>query len=142
MPGRPRKVPSYCLHKASGQAYVTLNSREHYLGKYGSQESHEKYARLIAEHCPYAQSALVTPPSAATIDELVLRFWTERVVTYYVRDGEPTERQFHIRLALRPLCDLYGSIPAAEFSPRKLKAVRDKIIRDARSKARNSTATT
>ena len=42
------KIPSYRLHKASGQAVVWLG-RDVYLGKHGSQESREKYHRLISE---------------------------------------------------------------------------------------------
>ena len=30
-----KKVPSYRVHKASGQAVVTLGGKDHYLGKYG-----------------------------------------------------------------------------------------------------------
>ncbi len=36
MPRLKNKLPSYCLHKASGQAVVWFGGREHYLGKYGS----------------------------------------------------------------------------------------------------------
>ena len=31
--------PSYRLHKPSGQAVVTLNGRDYYLGKHGTAES-------------------------------------------------------------------------------------------------------
>ena len=33
MPRLKNKPPSYCLHKASGQAVVWLDGRSHYLGK-------------------------------------------------------------------------------------------------------------
>ena len=36
MPKLKRKLPSYRLHKASGQAVVTLSGRDDYLGPYGS----------------------------------------------------------------------------------------------------------
>ena len=49
MPRKPGKVPSYCRHKHSGQAVVRINGRDHYLGEYGSSDSHERYQRLIAE---------------------------------------------------------------------------------------------
>ncbi|WP_417847301.1 hypothetical protein [Thalassoglobus sp.] len=38
MPRKP-KVPSYCLHKASGQAVVRINGRDHYLGLYGTDSA-------------------------------------------------------------------------------------------------------
>ncbi len=44
-----KKIPSYRLHKASGQAVVWINGRDLYLGKHGSRESREAYDRLIAQ---------------------------------------------------------------------------------------------
>ena len=46
---RPPRQPSYRLHKARNCAVVTINGKNHYLGPYDSPESHEKYARLIAD---------------------------------------------------------------------------------------------
>ena len=43
------RPPSYRLHKQSGQAIVTLNGRDHLLGRHGTPESKDKYNRLIAE---------------------------------------------------------------------------------------------
>jgi hypothetical protein len=40
----------------------------------------------------------------------------------------PTDELKNVRVALRPLRALYGMLPAAEFSPLKLKAVRQKLI--------------
>ncbi len=42
------RPPSYRLHKASGRAIVTIRGRDHYLGKYGSPESHQKYQQSVA----------------------------------------------------------------------------------------------
>ncbi len=38
-----RRIPRYCRHKGTGQAYVTIDGRERYLGPYGSPESREEY---------------------------------------------------------------------------------------------------
>ena len=43
------RVPKYCLDKASGSAVVRLAGADHYLGTYGSEQSHEAYNRLIAQ---------------------------------------------------------------------------------------------
>jgi hypothetical protein len=43
------RLPSYRLHKGSGQAFVQVQGRRHYLGKHGAAESHERYDRAIAE---------------------------------------------------------------------------------------------
>ena len=45
----PNRPPKYRHHKARNCAVVTINGRNHYLGPFGSPESHEKYACLIAE---------------------------------------------------------------------------------------------
>ena len=54
MPRRHSPVPTYRLHKQSGQAIVTIRTsngrrRDVLLGKYGSPESKADYARVIAE---------------------------------------------------------------------------------------------
>lgn len=43
------QTPKYRLHRASGQAVVTLDARDFYLGEYRSAESRAAYDRLIAE---------------------------------------------------------------------------------------------
>jgi hypothetical protein len=58
MTGRPRKIPSYGRHKASGQATVCINGHDVYLVKYGTPESYEKYNRLIAEYFPKGPNSL------------------------------------------------------------------------------------
>jgi hypothetical protein len=48
----PRLVDAllkYRKHKASGQAVVTLNGRDSYLGPHGNNASNALYERLIAE---------------------------------------------------------------------------------------------
>jgi hypothetical protein len=68
----PRKssVPSYRLHKASGQARTIVNGRHVYLGKYGSPESRQQYARILAEAALPAVARRVkkTPVASKLID--------------------------------------------------------------------------
>ena len=54
--------------------------------------------------------------------------YLEHVDSYYRKDGKPTSEADSIRIALRPLIKLYGSMRAREFSPLKLKAVREAMI--------------
>ena len=54
----PRQsMPSYRLHKPSGQARTIINGRHIYLGKFNSPDSRQKYARLLAETAQPAESA-------------------------------------------------------------------------------------
>ena len=42
-------VPKYRHHKGSGQAFVQVKGKRHYLGRYGTPDSKERYARFVAE---------------------------------------------------------------------------------------------
>lgn len=124
------RVPSYRLHKQSGQAIVTLNSpggvrQDVPLGAYGTPASHCKYQRVIAE---WNQRGRVPAPPVAgagniNVAELILRFWEGHVISYYRHpDGTATSEQENYRQALRPLRSLYGNIPANDFDAPKLEA--------------------
>lgn len=125
-----RRVPKYCFHAPSGQAYVRTSGRTIYLGKYDSSESQEAYGRLIAElatsqaqmvdnTATYANDLTVVELSAA-----YLRYARE----YYRKDGKPSPWLKHIRLTLRRLCEPYGTTLAVEFGPLKFKAFRQTLI--------------
>ncbi|MCX5660269.1 MAG: tyrosine-type recombinase/integrase [Planctomycetota bacterium] len=123
----PRKIPSYRLHKRSGQAVVTLGGRDFYLGTHGSPESRRHYDRAIAEWM-IGGRALPVAPADLTIAELLARFWQHVETFYRHADGSPTSEVKNFRRALRPLRHLYDDDRAAEFTPRKLKAVRHRMI--------------
>lgn len=129
---RKQTHPSYLLHKPSGQARIRIDGRDIYLGKYDSPESRAAYDRLVNE---WKQSGRVIGPNdvpiGATIDELILAYHNF-ASTYYVKNGEPTSTQQHIRDAVKPLHRLYGGQPADSFGPLRLKALRQQMIDDDR----------
>ncbi|HEY1189475.1 MAG TPA: hypothetical protein VGE74_17615 [Gemmata sp.] len=43
-------------------------------------------------------------------------------------DGKPTHEIVELRLSVRPVRELYGHIPAREFGPKALTAVRQQMI--------------
>ena len=47
MPKLSTAVPKYRKHRASKQAVVTINGRDHYLGPHGTKASRLKYDRLV-----------------------------------------------------------------------------------------------
>jgi integrase len=114
------RTPSYRLHKPTGQAVVTLNGRDIYLGKHGTLESRAAYDRTIAEWL--AQGRSYRGADGRTINEVVAAYLS--YVDGYYTSAEPA----CIRLSLRPLRALYGSTPASEFGPLKLKIVRQAFI--------------
>ena len=132
MPRKSGHVPSYRLHKPSGQARVIVNGQHIYLGRYGSSESREKYARIIAESTVAQENGIdATRPQDAlhqfSVEELILSYW-HFAEGYYCRNGQPTQELGAIRDALRPLRKLYGNTPAAEFGPKALRTVRQQMV--------------
>ncbi len=49
MPRPVNLFPTYRKHRATGQAVVTIASRDHYLGPHGAKASKAEYDRLISE---------------------------------------------------------------------------------------------
>ena len=134
MPKLIYRLPKYSLHKPSGQAKVRHNGRTIYLGKYGSQESKDRYAKFISslpkpeEPDPSgARLADPIPGASLLVGEIVLRFFTH-AKTYYVKGGTPTGEHVTIRCCLRPLVKRFGELPASEFGPKRLKLVREDMI--------------
>lgn len=127
-----KKVPSYCLHKASGRAVVKLNGRDHYLGPFGSDESHEAYQRLIAAWRVNAQQAalLAQDPKFPLSVAQVVNSYREFVEEYYQINGKQTSEVNNVKYAMRPLLALYSRTPARDFGPLALQAVRKKIMED------------
>src|SRR2546430_744250 len=79
-------VPSYRLHKPSGQAILTLEGRDIYLGTHDTPESREKYNRLIADWLANGRR-LPTPTSETTVAEVLAGYW-RHAETYYKREDD------------------------------------------------------
>lgn len=134
MPHLKNVPPSYCLHQASGQAYVWLNGREHYLGRYGSPESQAAYQRIVAE---WLLTRTAPVPRAAAQAELfradlrvneLLVAYLEFAEGYYVKNGRPTGELVNMKDAMKPVQALYDTLPVAQFGPLCLRAVRERMI--------------
>src|SRR5262245_48928564 len=71
------RPPSYRLHRPSGQAVVTLDNRDHYLGPHGSTASRREYDRLVGQWMVNAPTLVKrgAAPSSLTITELIARYW-------------------------------------------------------------------
>jgi hypothetical protein len=141
MSNRPPKVPSYRLHKGSGQALVQVNGRRLYLGRHGSPESLERYHRVVAEWlasglppqaAPCATREATAPPlpdgtPPLSVAELVEAYWGH-AKAYYTKHGRPTGETDNIRNALKFLLRLHAHSAAAGFGPRALLLVRQAMI--------------
>lgn len=126
---KPRRIPKYRLNSTTGRACVELNGHVHWLGAYGSEESREKYDRLIAEWLANGRQVPDRKPAAdLLILELVDRFWTHAQAFYLNGDGSPSGEADNYKLALKPLKSLYARTSAKDFGSLSLAAVQQKMI--------------
>ena len=125
MPRSKNPQPSYLNHKPTGQAYCRIpdgngGRKTLYLGAYNSPESLEAYRKLIAELKVSVSEVVVPelkPAGGASVNEVMLAFWKHAEQHYRHPDGTPTSEVWCLRLAIKPLRELYGHTPAREFGP-------------------------
>jgi integrase len=134
---RSLRTPSLRRHKPSSLGVVTLNGKDHYLGHWPATSKSPPeavrlaYDTLIAEWLAAGrrlQPVQEEQPQGISVNELLLAFWQHAQRHYRHEDGAPTNELVNLRYSFRPLKELYGTLPAAELSPLKLKAVRQRLI--------------
>lgn len=130
------RLPSYRHHKPSGQAFIELGGKRHYLGKHGSPESRQRYESALADWLANGRNRGVAhPPTSAhsapslTIAQMCSAF-DDYAQTYYRKpDGSLTTEPANVKAACVPLRELFGTSDAAAFTPKSFKAMRDAMIR-------------
>ena len=83
------RVPRYGKHRASGQAVVSLNGRDHYLGRHGTPKGKDAYDKLIREWLAGGRRALKI--DRLTVARLILANWN--AVGKSVRGGRRDRKQ-------------------------------------------------
>lgn len=131
---KPPRVPSYCQHRASGQAYVKVNGRVTYLGVYGSDSSRTAYAAAVSDVLagrPVSgpQRADIGIAQGLTVREVCDRYsWFAE--GYYRKNGQPTTELGIVAIACRRASDQVGDLPAESFGPLALKSFRDRLVEE------------
>lgn len=129
------RVPKYCHHKPTDQAYIFINGKRFYLGKYGSEDSHKKFDQILSEWIAQGRQLAETPDrplgssTQKTVAEIAAAYWSHAQGYYRKPDGRQTSEIWSIKQMLKVVKRLYGKLPAEEFSPLKLKAVQEHMIR-------------
>lgn len=133
---RPRNpIPTYRLHKQSGQAIVTINvngvRKDMLLGVYNSPESRTEYRRVLDDLEAGRFSVTSVPaPTDLTVNELCARFWKH--AQGYYRPG-PHEKEaselVDFRYAIREFRGYAGDVLAREFGPLAYKALRERMVK-------------
>lgn len=122
MPAADSHIPKYRHYKPKNLAVVRIDGHDHYLGRYDSPESHEKYHRLLAERFAHGRvmsdAAKDSGPTVGEISvaELILHY-ERHSEQYYVKNGRVTNQVRMIRLALRVASVLYGFTRVADLGP-------------------------
>ncbi len=120
------KVPKYSRHPKTGQAYVTVHQKRHYLGKYGTAESEERYRRFIQELVASPAKAVAiekAPGSSIEIVELCGAYWLH-AEQYYASSPGSLDR---IKVALRSLRKTHSTTPVGEFGSLALEAIQHNL---------------
>lgn len=120
-------VPRLRRHKARGLAVVRLGGRDFYCGRWGTPAARREYERVVGEWLAAGRRTSAPDAPAITVVEVLAAFM-RHAGKHYVKRGEPTSEIGCLRAALRPVRELYGRTPAAEFGPLCLKAIRERWI--------------
>ncbi len=123
---RTTKPPAYRLYKRTGQAVVTLNGQDHYLGLHGTAMSRMAYDVLVGEWLANGRR-MPAQETSVSVTELAAAYW-RFAQGYYRKNGKHTPELDKIRVVLRLVKHLYGRTPTAEFGPLRIKTVRQHLI--------------
>lgn len=136
-----RRLPKLGLHRATGQARITLSGVTHYLGKAGSVEAHARYAELVNQWIandrrPLRQTVTVVQ-ATITIRSLFEQFLAHADASgRYWKQGEPTRH----RSMFVWICDSFATalknLPVARLSESSLVAWRD-VLEQNRKRTRS-----
>jgi hypothetical protein len=119
-----KRVPSYRLHKPSGQAVVTLGGKDFYPGRWNSEASVQEYNRLSGKWMANGRRLVTPEPTPErTIVELLAAYLTH-ANGYCVKDGKRTGEVGLIKLSQRLVRQSYeprwprtsASSPSRRFS--------------------------
>lgn len=133
-------APKLCRNP-DGRAYATIpgsGRRRVYFGQHGTPEAESAYRRWLGQILRSEEQVAPIPVVTTTtrIADLAAPF-LDHAIGYYSRDGQPTEEFRNVRDAMRILLRYARDDLAAAFGPNALRSVRDSMIRDGWTDAKN-----
>jgi hypothetical protein len=115
MPTLAKATPTQRKHKASGQAIVTIEGRDFYLGPRRTAASKTEYDRIIGEWLAAGRKLPVPISEASDLTVVgVLARFEKHALKHYQKDGKPTGEWEDFRHAFVRLMRLYGRTTAHE----------------------------
>ncbi len=121
IPPRMKGIPAYRPH-GSGQARVTFNGKDEYLGEYGSPESVERYWQLIREWEARGRQPVVPPGGSITVVELLDRYLT------YLEARASDSMLEGAKQVIRLLRDQCGFASVEDIRPATMRAIQKTLI--------------
>jgi len=123
MPKLKNRLPK--LTKSGNYACVYYGGQRHRLGVWGSQEAKTAYTRFISElqAAPVTFGVAQQTGGGVLVAELAANFFKG------IQERMHPSHIHHFRMTIGYLAEIYGDIPAATFTPKKLKVVRDQMVR-------------
>ncbi|MCH8851797.1 MAG: hypothetical protein IID41_04000 [Planctomycetes bacterium] len=108
--------------KPYDRAFVELCGQRVYLGRHGSSESRQQYHRALQEFHANGERLAVCPEHITVVE----------VVDVYLKHCQDryaeSKARHRIKMAVKPLTQLYGRTRAKEFGPARLRVVRETWI--------------
>ena len=137
---RGRTVPSYLRHAAHDRGFSNYRDedgkrvRKYFPGPYGSAESRGAFIQWLTEWQAEHDSSGTSP--TAEIAGITIGVLADRFLIFadahYQKNGRPTGQAENCRDAVRELVQLFGDLPVGEFGPKKLKVVREAMVKTGR----------
>ncbi len=124
------KPPTLQHHRASGKARVRIGGVDFYCGEHGTEAAEVEYKRLVAEWMLTGRTPTRKSERSSTsvsINELMLGF-LRHAQQHYVKNGKMTAEVDCFKSAMKPLRELYGTLPVDGFGPLALKTVRERYV--------------
>jgi integrase len=125
------EIPAYRVHRAKGLGYVRLAKRMVYCGKANTPQSFERYRQVVGEWLATGHvrdSGTRRRTEQLTVSQLVDQYLNWARSYYQCNAGALAPGLGPVEAAARIMLSLYASLPACDFGPVALKAVRHAMI--------------
>ena len=136
---KEQSEPKLCNDR--GRAYSWHKGKRHYFGKWGTREAKSAYKRFCAKlvlgepvvppannkDSPHVQSSGYSPPKNADGGMPVVVL-ADEFLKYHTPRLHKTDL-WHFKRVIGFLVEVHGGLSVDDFSPKKLRNVRDQIIR-------------
>lgn len=117
---------AYALHSATGQAFVRVQGRMIYLGKYGTPESRTRHRNIVA--AAQARSEALDLMRPLSVGELCERF----VLAMQQEHGQRSWQDIEARAVALTVCEKFAGLEAATFGPKALQDIQQAMLKQDR----------